>query len=179
MTGAELAELLRKAAVLASDDGILVVGSQSILGTVRESKLPARATLSQEADIVFLDDPDRRKADLVNVFIGELSEHQMKWGTYAEGVHIDSIVLPMGWQERLARWSREPSSALFLDRHDLCAAKLARGAHKDLDFVGALVDAGIVEPELLLARTGQLQADVDLVQAAVERARAFLGSGPQ
>lgn len=82
----ELAELLRKASVLAEDGDMLVVGSQSILGTFDEASLPTRATLSQEADIVFLRDPDRRKADLVNAHIGEMSPHQESTGVYAEGL---------------------------------------------------------------------------------------------
>lgn len=169
----ELAELLRKASVLAEDGDMLVVGSQSILGTFDEASLPTRATLSQEADIVFLRDPGRRKADLVNAHIGEMSPHQESTGVYAEGLHMETIVLPAGWRRRTIAWHREPSTPRFLERHDLCASKLARGALKDLDFVRVLVDAGLIDTETLVARTASLQTDRARVAAAVARARAF------
>lgn len=173
MTRDEIAELLRKASELTQDGDIVVVGSQSILGTFDESKLPARVTLSLEADIAFLRDPDRKKADLVNAFIGEMSPHQEEHGVYAEGVHMETIVLPTGWRTRTISWHREPSSPRFLERHDLCASKLARGAHKDLEFVGALVDAGLIDTQKLIARTEQLQDEPAKVAAAIARALAF------
>jgi hypothetical protein len=169
----ELAELLRTASILTEDGDILVVGSQSILGTFDESRLPERATLSQEADIVFLRDVDRRKADLVNAYIGEMSPHQQRTGVYAEGLHKETLVLPTGWRRRTITWHREPSTPSFLERHDLCASKLARGAAKDLDFVGALVDAGLIDLPTLIARTTSLQTDPAHVAAALARARAF------
>lgn len=170
----ELAELLRKASALTEDGDILVVGSQSILGTFDESALPQRATLSQEFDLVFLHDLDRVKADKVNVFIGEMSPHQEETGVYAEGVHMETVVLPTGWKRRTIAWHREPSSPRFLERHDLCASKLARGARKDLDFVGVLLEAGLVDAELLLERTASLQTTRETVEAAIARARAFV-----
>ncbi|WP_206446223.1 DUF6036 family nucleotidyltransferase [Agrococcus sp. KRD186] len=173
----ELAELLRRAASLTEDGDILVVGSQAILGSFAEEKLPDRAVLSREVDLVFLRDPDRRKADLVNAIIGEMSPHDAEWGTYAEGVHRDTVILPSGWKQRVVTWHRQPSSPRFLEKHDLCASKLARGAQKDLDFVGVLVDAGLVDPAIILARVELLQADAPVVRATVERARAFIGRG--
>lgn len=46
-----------------------MIGSQSILGSYDEDELPAEATASIEADIAFLDDPDRGKADQVEGII--------------------------------------------------------------------------------------------------------------
>lgn len=68
----------------------LVIGSQSILGTYDEDELPAAATASIEADIGFLDDPDRAKADDVEAVIGEMSQFHQANGVYAEGVHVDT-----------------------------------------------------------------------------------------
>ncbi len=69
----DLAHILRAARDIAGDARVLVIGSQSILGTYDEDDLPALATASIEADIAFLDDPDRTKADAVEGSIGELS----------------------------------------------------------------------------------------------------------
>jgi hypothetical protein len=73
MTREELAHILRAAAKIADDPGILVIGSQSILGSYPEQLLPEPVWLAMEADIAFLDDPDAHKADLVDGAIGELS----------------------------------------------------------------------------------------------------------
>ncbi|MCH1881328.1 DUF6036 family nucleotidyltransferase [Agrococcus sp. ARC_14] len=174
----ELSRLLRMASQITEDDQIVVVGSQAILGSVDEARLPSRATLSQEVDLMFLHDGDRRKADLVNVHIGEMSPVQEELGIYAEGVHRETIVLPTGWRKRTIAWHLEPGATRFLERHDLCASKLARGEMKDLAFVGALVGAGLIETAVMVARCRMLQAEPAVVQAAVTRASAFVGQGP-
>ena len=58
----ELAHLLRAAATITDDPHILVIGSQSILGTYREDELPEEAWLSVEADLAFMNDVDGEKA---------------------------------------------------------------------------------------------------------------------
>ena len=73
MTRQQLAHLLRSACAIARDADVLVLGSQSILGSFDEEDLPPEATASQEADIAFLDDPGRNKADEVEGAIGEMS----------------------------------------------------------------------------------------------------------
>lgn len=60
-------------------------GSQAILGSHDE------------------DDLDRAKADQVEGGIGEFSLFHEEFGYYAEGIHIDTVVLPTGWRERLLR----------------------------------------------------------------------------
>ena len=70
MNREQLADVLRAASQLV-DDRPLVMGSQAILGTYEEDVLPAAATMSMEADVAFLDDQDRAKADLVTGAIGE------------------------------------------------------------------------------------------------------------
>jgi hypothetical protein len=82
----QLAHVLRAACAVANDPNVLVLGSQSILGSFEETELPAEATASIEADIAFLNDPDRQKADRVDGAIGELSAFHDTNGFYAEGV---------------------------------------------------------------------------------------------
>ena len=77
-----------------------MIGSQSILGSFDEAELPWEATASQEADIAFLDDPAWAKADEVEGAIGEMSTFHEQNGIYAEGVHIDTAILPDGWKNR-------------------------------------------------------------------------------
>jgi hypothetical protein len=105
----ELAHLLRAASAIARDREVLVLGSQAILGTYDDDELPEVVTLSRQAGIAFLDDPDRRKADDVEGAIGEMSPFHESHQVYAEGVHIDTAELPDGWRDRLVTWTLRSS----------------------------------------------------------------------
>jgi len=50
----ELAHILRAACSITGDPHILVIGSQSILGSFSEDELPSDAPRSIEADVAFL-----------------------------------------------------------------------------------------------------------------------------
>ncbi|NRQ49204.1 DUF6036 family nucleotidyltransferase [Aeromicrobium stalagmiti] len=155
MNRTQLAHVLRSASRIANDRDVLVVGSQAILGSRDEDELPAEATASMEADIAFLDDVDRAKADEVEGGIGEFSAFHEQFGYYAEGVHVDTVTLPSGWAERLLRPElpdSEPAQAAFLEPHDLVASKLVAGRMKDLAFAGALVRAGLIDLDVLVER---------------------------
>ena len=65
MNRAQLEHVLRAAATIVDDPGLLVIGSQAILGTYPEDRLPVEATTSIEADLAFLDDADGSKACLL------------------------------------------------------------------------------------------------------------------
>jgi len=157
----ELAHLLRSGCAIAGDNEVLVVGSQAILGAYDESALPEFVTLSREADIAFLHDPDRQKADEVEGAIGELSAFHDKYQVYAEGVHIDTAELPNGWLERLVTWnlqSSNPATPRFLEPHDLVVSKLVAGRDKDFAFAASLIDAELVDLGVLVERAGLLPA---------------------
>ncbi|WP_207769475.1 DUF6036 family nucleotidyltransferase [Nocardioides currus] len=153
----ELAEVLRAASAI-TDDRPLVMGSQAILGSYDEDALPPAATVSMEADVAFLDDDDRHKADMVTGAIGEDSNFHQLRGFYAEGIHVETATLPDGWRDRLITWSVPPGAngpgtvASFLDPHDLVVAKLAAFREKDVRFVTALTRAGLVDPLVALER---------------------------
>ena len=80
MTREELAHVLRAASQIAKDNDIVVLGSQSILGSFEDDALPEEATLSIEADIAFIEDVDETKSDLVDGAIGEESSFHETYG---------------------------------------------------------------------------------------------------
>jgi hypothetical protein len=126
--------------------------------------LPPEATASQEADIAFLDDPARDKADDVEGAIGELSTFHEENGIYAEGVDIDTAILPEGWKDRLVSWelqSSKPAKPRFLEPHDLAVSKLAAGRRKDHDFVLALIRGGLLDVAVVRKRASMLPAGID------------------
>lgn len=112
MNRQQLAHILRAAYRVVDVPEVLVLGSQSILGTFDEDGLPPEATASMEADIGFLDDPDRSKADLVEGAIGEMSAFHDMDDVYAEGISIETAILPDGWRDRLLTWELRACAAV-------------------------------------------------------------------
>jgi Nucleotidyltransferase of unknown function (DUF6036) len=173
MTREQLAHVLRSVSQLTGDPDVVVIGSQSILGSYSEDELPPEATGSIEVDTAFLSDPGDAKSDLVDVNIGELSEFHEEYGYYPQGVSINTGVFPTGWRDRLVTYKTqdtEPGRGLCLEPHDCILGKLVRFEEKDVDFATALVRAGLIELNILADRVETLPTD----PANIERIRNWI-----
>lgn len=172
----QLEHLLRAASTLVGDRDILVIGSQAVLASVPDTRLPQEATTSIEADLAFFDDPADEKADQVDGSIGELSQFHETYGYYAQGVSVTTATLPIGWMERLVALDTpgtEPARGLCLEAHDCVVSKLVAGRGKDRDFANALLREGLVDAAVLLDRIDLLP---DVVPAEQARLRAWVES---
>ena len=159
MKRADLAHILRAAADIVGDAQIIVIGSQAVLATVSEGQLPDAATMSVEADIAFLYDPDASKADAVEGGIGEGSQFHRTFGYYAQGVDETTAQFPAGWRDRLIEFEHPDSGsarAVCPEIHDLVISKLLAGREKDRDFATALVSNGFVKVDTLADRARSL-----------------------
>lgn len=149
---------------------ILVLGSQSILGSWHEDYLPPETTYSTEMDIAFLptetdqiffEEPAQEFADYIDGNIGEGTWFQEQFDIYAQGVEEKTAILPEGWQTRLievrGRDHGISSIVLCLDPYDLCVGKLARLEEKDRRYIAALVDSGDITVEGLAERLGMVR----------------------
>jgi hypothetical protein len=88
----QLEHAIRTACQIIGTREVIVVGSQSILGTFREDKLPDAATMSAEVDILpIADDNDEtaRLADLIEGVAGELSSFEELHGFSIDGVDLE------------------------------------------------------------------------------------------
>ncbi|WP_432983937.1 DUF6036 family nucleotidyltransferase [Dactylosporangium sp. CA-233914] len=151
----ELEHALRAAADITGERTMFVIGSQSILGSYREWELPAAATVSREVDIGFFNDPGGHKADLIEGAIGEESDFDQTYGIYVDGVDEQTAALPNGWWERLVEVTGANTAGargLCLEPHDCALSKLAAGREKDHAFVAALLDAGLINADVLAER---------------------------
>lgn len=158
----QLEHIVRAAGAILDEPEIIVIGSQSILGSVAEARLPPAATRSVEADIVPLDDEDERKSTLVDGTIGELSPFHETFGVYAHGVGEGTARLPRGWRSRLVPLSNENTRGVTgwcLEPHDLVVAKLLAGRPHDLKFCGALLGAAIVDLKTVQSRLSDSELD--------------------
>jgi hypothetical protein len=151
MTRQQLEHLIRAAAVIADDDELVVIGSQSILGQYPNA--PATLLVSVEADLYPRNHPER--ADLIDGTIGELSPFHDTYGYYAQGVGPTTAVLPVGWEDRLVRIRNENTrgaTGLCLELHDLLLAKCAAGRDKDLRFIREAIQHGLVQRSVIEER---------------------------
>jgi len=165
-----LDHLLRAASQIIGERDLLVVGSQSILGTWEEDALPPAVVLSIEADLAPLDDPDEIKSTEIAASIGEGSQFDRTFGYHADGVDVTTAVAPDGWRERLVirdTPATAPGRGLCLEPHDCVVSKLYVGREKDLAFADALITAGFIDPHVLLQR-------ISLLNRATERERERL-----
>jgi hypothetical protein len=132
----QLEHAIRTACQIIGRAEVIVVGSQSILGTFREHQLPSEATMSIEVDILPIADDNEetgRLADLIEGVAGEFSPFEELHGFGIDGVDLETTTLPVGWRDRLvkvqnantAAASGEPQfTGWCLDKEDLCVAKL-------------------------------------------------------
>jgi uncharacterized nucleotidyltransferase DUF6036 len=167
MTREQLAHVLRAVSRIAEDPDVLVIGSQSILGSYSEDELPPEATGSMEVDTAFFIDPDQAKSDLVDAMIGELSQFHNEFGYYPQGVSVTTGVFPAGWIDRLVTYqtpSTAPGRGLCLEPHDCVLAKLVRFEEKDQDFAAALVREGLIDLDILADRVETVPAHPAVVE---------------
>ena len=102
----QLEHAIRTACQIIGRPEVIVVGSQSILGTFREDELPADATMSVEIDILPIADGNaevKRIADLIEGAAGELSSFEELHGFSIDGVDMETSALPEGWRDRLVK----------------------------------------------------------------------------
>jgi hypothetical protein len=99
----QLEHAIRTAFQIIEHPAVIVVGSQSILGTFTEDQLPPEATKSLEIDIlpIAADDETARLADFIEGIAGEWSAFEEQHGFSIDGVDLTIVVLPDGWRDRL------------------------------------------------------------------------------
>lgn len=160
----QLEHAIRTACQIIDRPEVVVIGSQAILGSFTESQLPAEATMSVEIDILpFTDNAEEasRLADLIEGVAGEWSPFEEQHGFSIDGVDLTTAILPEGWRDRLVKVQNANTAApsgqpryigWCLDKEDVCVAKLCAFREKDQNFVAALIDAGLIDPELVAQR---------------------------
>lgn len=181
----QLEHAIRAACQIIGRSEVIVVGSQSILGSVREDQLPAEATMSVEVDILPIagdNEETARLADLIEGAAGEFSLFEELHGFSIDGVDLQTSALPRGWRDRLVKVqnantagpSGEPQfTGWCLDKDDLCVAKLCALREKDQHFVAALLRADLVDVETIIDRLSTVEPQH---RASADRAAAWLAS---
>lgn len=164
MNREELGRAIKAACANLDEPRVIVLGSQSILGSFDTDELPPATFLSREVDILPLsgitDPPSvEDKLLLLDARLGEDSPFHTAFGFYVEGIHKDVVVLPTNWDNRLVHFVVDDDASslygrtgLCLDPVDLCVAKTIAGREKDYEFVAALVAQQLVTAADIQAR---------------------------
>ena len=145
MTREELEHVIRASGEVTNQYEFIVVGSQSILGSVPNPE--AVFTMSAEADIYPLRAPEL--AEKIEGALGEGSQFHQTYGYYAQGVGPETAILPAGWMNRVHRIQNGATNdrvAYCLDVVDLFMSKAVAGRDKDREFCMALLQHGHVTP---------------------------------
>lgn len=183
----ELLHVARAAASIVDEPYLVVVGSQAVHGSFPDTDLPPETTVSIEADIAVLNPLISNAAHRIDGPIGEGSTFHEEFGYYADGVDLNQITLPNGWEGRLrtlhterATGNHEPVIIRCPEVHDLCASKLVRSAEKDVRFVGALLREGLVDSDTLTQRIEAIAGvrERRAAQAGLPRARHYSTQQP-
>jgi hypothetical protein len=138
----QLEHAIRAACQIIGRPEVIVVGSQSILGTFGEDELPLRATMSGEVDILPIassNEETAQLADRIEGVAGEFSPFEELHGFRIDGVDLETSALPEGWRDRLVRVQNANTAGpgggpqftgWCLDKEDLCVAKLCVSDHE-------------------------------------------------
>ena len=119
---------------------------------------------SPEANLYPLRSPEL--ADAIDGAQGDGSQFQRTYGDYAHGVGPETAKAPKGWEQRLVpvaiparRASERAPVAWCLEAHDLILSKCVAGRERDWEFAAQALKAGLVQPDVLMARIADLPVD--------------------
>jgi len=149
MKKADLEHLIRAAAAITGEYELVIVGSQSILGSVDTP--PNRLLQSNEADIYPLNNTDL--ADLIDGSIGEGSIFHEKFQYYAQGVGPETSVLANGWKDRLIKLQNNNTDSKIgycISASDLAIAKFVAWREKDIDYLKVMAEHHIINRDALI-----------------------------
>ncbi|HTU15333.1 MAG TPA: DUF6036 family nucleotidyltransferase [Solirubrobacterales bacterium] len=167
----QLEHAIRASCQILGREEVIVIGSQAILGSFGEEQLPADATMSLEVDILPISDDDSEvdeMADLLGGAAGEFSLFEEAHGFSIDGVDLTTATLPEGWRDRLVKVQNANTAppagkpeftGWCLEKHDLCASKLCAFREKDINFVSALLRAGLVDAGTVAERLRKLPSN--------------------
>jgi hypothetical protein len=159
---------------------IVIMGSQSILGSYAVVTLNPTLMLSAEVDILpvaVTAAEIETLSDYLHGALGQESQFHYAHGVHVDGITMDTSTLPDGWPHRLVP-EVDPSTgttAWCLDPHDLTVAKIIAGRPKDLDFIAILVQERLIDPHSVRAALATL--DDARVAVALVRLDALMPAG--
>ena len=157
--------LLKEAKVVTQHDEFVIIGSLSILGFSPHP--PKQMVMSIDVDMYLKNDP-YRTSDIYKK-LGQGSEFENANGYYADPVSPKLASLPEGWEARLIEYNFGDVKAFFLDPEDAAVSKYIRGDERDLRWIHAGLEAGILKMITIERRIGTAPTLDGELEAARDR----------
>lgn len=139
-----LEHIIRASSVI-TNDAIIVIGSQAMLGSFSEP--PEEIAKSMGVDVYALSDDGMSK--MIDDAIGEDTIFHESYGYYARGVSSETAVLPDGWMDRLIDIRLEKSVGYCLSPEDITVSKIIAGREKDIEYVKCLINHKMIKFDLV------------------------------
>lgn len=159
MTRIQLEHAIRAACSLLGTTEVLVVGSQSILGSYPEISGPLSHSTEVDVlpniELMAGNSSPQQAADILNGSLGEGSAFESSHKFMIEGVVETDMSLPKDWRKRtkpICNPNTNGCTGHCLDPYDMATAKLAAGREKDKAAIVNLIRQGIIKPDKLRER---------------------------
>lgn len=145
----DIEHLIRAITAATNQSEIIIIGSQSILGSIECP--PERLAASNK--LIIYSSNNAGFTDFIDRTFGEGSPFHEKFRYYAQGVGPETSTLPNGWQDRLVKLQNKNTDSKIgycLAPHDLAIAKLVAWREKDVDYLKVMVDHDIIQKDRLI-----------------------------
>lgn len=160
MNRKQLEHVLRAAGVATGHRRFVLIGSAAVFAW-RETVSPVLA-ISREVDL-FVDGQDaeetERVADELDGVLGQASSFDETFGYHCDGVGPETAILPLDWRDRAGEFQTPATGgvmALAPEPNDLALSKLAAGRAKDMAWLLAAADEGLVDFRILGERLSRM-----------------------
>ena len=166
MNREELEHCLRAVADVTDKRELYLAGSNSVLAHFPEDVIPAVCLEEAEVDVATVEDTEENSYVISSTF-WEGSDFVEMYGIEIDGIQLDEIALPNGWQDRLKLIEITPPyddsliSVYALDIYDVAASKTVAHREKDRRWLKALFDANLVSMGEVADRLNEMDLDFE------------------
>jgi hypothetical protein len=147
----DLFELISAIKNLSPDEIPIIVGSQSV--HIITNFPPEIVRQSIECDFLIVGGKSGTRVE-INKKLGVFSQFQIEHGFYADALGLATVILPIGWQERLQNLEDENGKVIanVAEIHDIAVSKLIAGREKDFVFLKELFLLEYISIETFIER---------------------------
>lgn len=176
MNREQLHALLVQAKARIRHSDFVIVGSLAILGAVQQP--PGTMVVSIDVDAYLKNDP-ARTGELVEA-LGQGSPFEDEHGYYLDPVSPRLPSFPEGWEARLILLDFGDVRAFFVDPNDVAVSKYMRGEDRDLRWLRAGLQAGLLDLSVIerrIASAPALDGELDAARKRIVQHRKRLKLG--
>lgn len=159
----QINHVLRAVARITDHRMFVIIGAAAVIARLH-GNISASMAMTAEVDIYAFDAPNAEYlSDMIDANIGQESNFHGTYGYYADGVSPETAKMPTDWLTRAVKYlpSDAPGvTAILPDVNDIALAKLVAWREKDVEWLTAGVETGILSVDIMKARLSAMPAEV-------------------